>query len=84
MAETLLSYDVLKAFCWEHGFHAEIHQLFNSALQRPGRENACWYLQPSIKKNGETTRTTLLKYSTAEEVYDHVLEHVRQEAESSQ
>jgi hypothetical protein len=52
-------------------------------LARPGREEAFYYLQPSIKKNGETTRTTLLKYSTAEEVYDYVLEHVRQEAESS-
>ena len=54
--ENLLSYDTLKSFCWSHGFHAETHRDFSSSYQRPGREAACWYLQPKGK------RTTILKF----------------------
>jgi hypothetical protein len=82
MAGNLLSYDTLKAFCWEHGFHAEMHRFFDEKLARPGREDARWYLQPSLKQHGETTRTTVLKYALASEIYDHVLKHMK--AESSQ
>ena len=69
--ENLLSYDTLKSFCWSHGFHAETHRDFNSSYQRPGREAACWYLQPKGK------RTTILKFALAQEVYDWVLEYMK-------
>ena len=80
MAETLLSYDTLKAFAWEHGWHAEMHRFFDPKLQRPGREDACWYLQPALKQNGETTRTTALKFALASEVYDFILENMKAES----
>jgi hypothetical protein len=70
-----LAYDHLKAYCWHFGYHAEIHRGFDKTIARPGRESACWYLQPSIKQSGEATRKTILKFSTAAELYDYVLEH---------
>jgi hypothetical protein len=79
MTENLLSYDTLKAFCWQRGWHADVHKDFNSSYQRPGREAACWYLQPSIKVTGGE-RTTVLKFALAQEIYDWVLEHERQES----
>jgi hypothetical protein len=69
-----LSYDTLKAYAWQNGWHAEIHAHFDP-LRQPGREEAMWYLQPSLKQHGETTRKTVLKYALAAEVYDYVLEH---------
>jgi hypothetical protein len=77
MAGDLLSYDTLKAFAWKHGFHAETHRDFDSSRQRPGREQAMWYLQPSIKQSGEATRTTILKFALSQEVYDYILEFKR-------
>ena len=81
--ENLLSYDTLKSFCWAHGFHAEIHKNFNSSYQRPGREQAMWYLQRSKHQNpsGEH-EPTLLKFALAQEVYDWILEYEKKEAES--
>jgi hypothetical protein len=78
--EDQLAYDTLKAFCWQRGFHADIHRGFDKTLQRPGREAACWYLQPSIKQSGEATRKTILKFSTAAEIYDWVLAYERAES----
>lgn len=72
-----LEYDHLKAFCWQRGFHAEIHKHFHPL---PGREKACWYLQPSIKQSGEATRKTILKFSTAAEIYDWVLAYEKAES----
>ena len=80
MAGNLLSYDTLKAFCWQRGFHADVHKHFDKLRQRPGREEAFWYLQPSIKQHGETVRTTVLKFSLAQEIYDWVLEHEKRES----
>jgi hypothetical protein len=80
MTGTLLSYDTLKAFAWQHGFHAEVHKFFDQTRQPPGREEAMWYLQPSLKQHGETTRTTLLKFALAQEVYDYILEHTTAES----
>jgi hypothetical protein len=76
--EDRLSYDNLRSYAWGLGFHAEIHRGFDKTLQRPGREAACWYLQPSIKQSGETTRKSLLKFALASEVYDFLLEWKRQ------
>jgi hypothetical protein len=75
VAGTLLSYDTLKSFAWRHGYHAEVHKFFDPLRQPPGREEAMWYLQPSMKQHGETTRTTILKFALAQEVYDWILEH---------
>jgi hypothetical protein len=72
-----LAYDHLKAYAWALGFHAEIHRGFDKTMQPPGREAACWYLQPSIKQSGEATRRTILKFSTAAEIYDWLLEYKR-------
>ena len=83
MAGNLLSYDTLKAFAWKHGFHAETHRDFDSSRQRPGREQAMWYLQPSIKQSGEATRTTILKFALAQEIYDWVLEHTKAESSNA-
>ena len=80
MAANLISYDTLKAFCWQHGFHADVHKHFDPLRQRPGREEACWYLQPSMKQHGETVRTTVLKFALAQEVYDWVLAHTKAES----
>jgi hypothetical protein len=68
--EDRLSYDNLKAYAWGLGFHAEIHK---RAVDR-----RCWYLQPSIKQSGETTRKTILKFALASEIYDWLLEYKRQ------
>ena len=78
MAGNLLSYDTLKAFAWRYGFHADVHKHFDPTRQPPGREEAMWYLQPSLKQHGEAIRTTILKYALAQEVYDWILEHKRQ------
>ena len=72
-----LEYDHLKAYAWGLGFHAEIHKHFHPL---PGREKAFWYLQPSIKQNGEATRKTILKFSTAAEIYDWLLEWKKTES----
>jgi hypothetical protein len=82
MTGNLLSYDTLKAFCWQRGWHAEMHKHFDPARQPPGREEACWYLQPSLKQHGETVRSTVLKFALAQEVYDFVLQYEKKEAES--
>ena len=75
--EDRIEYDHLKAFCWAEGLHAEIHRDFKPELQRPGRERAFWYLQHSRKRHPELApdEISILKFSTAAEVYDWVLEH---------
>jgi hypothetical protein len=80
MTENLLSYDTLKAFAWERGFHADVHKGFNSSYQRPGREQAMWYLQPSKKQTNAEHATTILKFALAQEVYDYILEYKKAES----
>ena len=82
--EDKLEYDHLKAVCWAEGLHAEIHRDFKPELQRPGRERAFWYLQFSRKRNPELgpNEISILKFSTAAEVYDWVLEYKKKQAES--
>jgi hypothetical protein len=63
-------YDQLRAFAWRMGFFAQIHRNFDPLRQRPGRENACWYLQRSHKFGGRLEHEqSILKYSTPEELY---------------
>ncbi len=61
-------YDALRAFAWSQGFFAQVHRNFNPLLQRPGRENACWYLKLR-KKFGAEHEHSILKYSTPDEIY---------------
>jgi len=77
-----LEYDALRNFAWNHGFFAQVHRKFNPLLQRPGREHACWYLQRSKKLGGEH-EPTILKYSTAAEIYDWINEYRRTESPTS-
>jgi len=65
------SYDALRNFAWSLGFFAQIHKGFDPLRQRPGREAACWYLQRSKKQNPDVGphEPTILKFSTAEEIY---------------
>jgi hypothetical protein len=77
-----LEYDALRNFAWNHGFFAQVHRNFNPLLQRPGREHACWYLQRSKKFGGEH-EPTILKYSTAAEIYDWINEYRRTESPKS-
>jgi hypothetical protein len=82
--EDKLEYDHLKAFCWAEGLHAEIHRDFKPQLQRPGREQAFWYLQRLRKLNPELApdEISILKFCTAAEIYDWVLEYKKKQAES--
>jgi hypothetical protein len=73
-----LEYDLVKNFAWHHGFFAQVHKNFNPLLAAPGRENAFWYLQRR-KKFGNEHEQSILKYSTAEEVYAWINEHRQQE-----
>jgi hypothetical protein len=76
--DDLLSYDNLKAFAWSAGFHAEIHRNFDKALQRPGRERACWYLQPGVKQFGGE-RKSILTYALPSEIYDWIVAYQKTE-----
>lgn len=73
--EDQLEYDHLKIFAFNHGYHAEVHKGFDSSRQPPGRENACWYLMRSKKFHGPDAPhiPTILKFSTAAEVYDKII-----------
>jgi len=79
--EDQLEYDHLKAYAWAFGFHAEIHKHFDPARSPPGRENACWYLMRSKKQNPGVAphELSILKYSTAAEIYDWLIEYRRTE-----
>ena len=80
--EDQLSYDHLKNFAWALGFHAEVHRNFDPLRQRPGREQACWYLQRSKKQNPEVAphEPSILKFALASEVYDWLLEFKKTES----
>ncbi len=79
MAENLdamLEYDALREFARALGFHAQIHQGFDRLRARPGREHAFWYLQRAKKQNPSVAHEpTILKFSTAEEVYKWLNEY---------
>ena len=74
-----LEYEALRTFAWHHGFFAQVHRNFNPLLQRPGRERACWYLQRSKKQNPSVAphEPTILKYSTADEIYAWINAHIK-------
>jgi hypothetical protein len=79
--EDRLEYDHVKVFAFNAGFHAEIHRGFKPELQPPGREAACWYLQRSKNHGADALHIpTILKFSTAAEIYDYVLEHKKAES----
>jgi hypothetical protein len=77
------SYDALRAYAWANGFFAQIHRNFNPLLQRPGREDACWYLQESNRHNPGQKRTSILRYSTSQEVRTWIDEWKRQQTNGS-
>jgi hypothetical protein len=75
-----LEYDALRNFAWSLGFFAQVHRNFDPLRQRPGRENACWYLQRSKKFGGRLEHEqSILRYSTAEEIYAWLNEYRKQQ-----
>ena len=68
--DEVLEYDALRNFARALGFHAQIHQGFDRLRAASGREEAFWYLQRSKKFSGRLEHEpTILKFSTAEEIY---------------
>ena len=71
-------YDAVRNFAWASGFFAQVHKSFDPLLAAPERKNAFWYLQRRKKFGGEH-ENTILKYSTAEEIYAWINEHRKQD-----
>ena len=67
----------LQVFARNAGLFADIHKNFRPELAPKGRENACWYLSHRRQTFPEKTALELeiLRFSTAAEVYDRILEH---------
>lgn len=74
-------YDALRAFAKRHGFYAQVHRTFSSLAAAPGREKACWYLMRAKKGTGEH-EPTIIRYRTADEVYEWINEYLRQQREA--
>jgi hypothetical protein len=43
-------YTAIRTLARSLGFHAQVHKGFLPASAEPGREDACWYLQPSKRR----------------------------------
>ena len=77
--EDQLEPEHLQMFARDAGLFADIHRDFKPKLSPPGRENACWYLSHRRATFPEKTALELeiMRFSTAAEVYDRVLEFKR-------
>ena len=77
--EDRLEPEHLQMFARNAGLFADIHKGFRPELAPPGRQHACWYLSHRRKTFPKKTALELeiLRFATAAEVYDRVLEYKR-------